>query len=46
VQNTAEFTALAALVLAVLGRGHAPLKQRTYHSDDFVLSLVVGRMAH
>jgi hypothetical protein len=23
-----------------------PLKQRTYHSDDFVLAPVVGMMAH
>jgi hypothetical protein len=25
---------------------HEPLKQRTYHSDDFVLAPVVGMTAH
>jgi hypothetical protein len=25
---------------------HEPLKQRTYHSDDFVLAPIVGMMAH
>jgi hypothetical protein len=32
--------------LAVDDIGQKPLKQRTYHSDDFVLAPVVGMMAH